>query len=325
MKKLYKSVTHFKITFKELLDPEFLRTEYLLQNSPKFCIPIWQRDYDWGDNQIDSFFKGLENMSQEQPFHLGNIILMRAKYKKGKITETDQIFYIVDGQQRIRSLHKFYKMLLSNESKKISLHPVSLREHQQYRLFKGKKLNLYSDKKAGNDPTEIFAIREYAPGDKIRNIHWKISAKMGQTMVKDYGLPLFEKDTVIIEKFSNKNVSVANEIYDLLYSLIYAMTQRGFGLNVCFVNGIYTEKRIENETDIHNLFAELYQSDSKDDVNVAEIYYAGHDKSSNRIFYVTDVLDKISMGRMDILKERGPVYYLIPKSRGGGEYLIKYD
>lgn len=59
--------------------------------------------------------------------------------------------------------------------------------------------NLYSDKKAGNDPTEIFAIREYAPGDKIRNIHWKISAKMGQTMVKDYGLPLFEKDTVIIE------------------------------------------------------------------------------------------------------------------------------
>lgn len=229
-------------------------------------------------------------------------------------------------------IYDFFHMLVF--SKKINLNAdilVMPKEPEDVIISKlrqdmnGDNDNLYSDKKAGNDPTEIFAIREYAPGDKIRNIHWKISAKMGQTMVKDYGLPLFEKDTVIIEKFSNKNVSVANEIYDLLYSLIYAMTQRGFGLNVCFVNGIYTEKRIENETDIHNLFAELYQSDSKDNINVAEIYYAGHDKSSNRIFYVTDVLNKISMGRMDILKERGPVYYLIPKSRGGGEYLIKYD
>ena len=114
-------------------------------------------------------------------------------------------------------IYDFFHMLVF--SKKINLNAdvlVMPKEPEDVIISKlrqdmnGDNDNLYSDKKAGNDPTEIFAIREYAPGDKIRNIHWKISAKMGQTMVKDYGLPLFEKDTVIIEKFSNKNVSVAN-------------------------------------------------------------------------------------------------------------------
>ena len=104
--------------------------------------------------------------------------------------------------------------------------------------------------------------------------------------------------------------------YMIFYIHLYMpWPRRGFGLNVCFVNGIYTEKRIENETDIHNLFAELYQSDSKDDGNVAEIYYAGHDKSSNRIFYVTDVLkQKFQWGAWTYLKKEAPYTTLFQKA-----------
>ena len=220
MKILDKSVTHFKITFKELLDPEFLRTEYLLQNSPKFYIPIWQRDYDWGDNQIDSFFKGLENMSQEQPFHLGNIILMRAKYKKGKITETDQFFYIVDGQQRIRSLHKFYKMLLSNIP---SLRSVSLKELQQYNLYKRKKLNLYSDKNPLHTISESW--------DKQQEIRFqtkfKSYLKNRKTTDLSYVLESIQAVlTVISVTFDGRNSSGNEDFFDVLMANVFEQVNR---------------------------------------------------------------------------------------------------
>ncbi len=37
----------------------------------------------------------------------------------------------------------------------------------------------YSAQKAGNDPGETFRIRQYVPGDPIRQIHWKLSEKNG--------------------------------------------------------------------------------------------------------------------------------------------------
>lgn len=186
--------------------------------------------------------------------------------------------------------------------------------------------NVYSTKKAGDDPTEIFAIREYAPGDKIRNIHWKLTSKIGDVMVKDYGLPLFEKDTIVIDFVEKKrDKAILDELYDLLHGLIYTMTSRGFGLSVYFYNEEFRNVRIENENDILNFFAELYLIKKNSEVSCAEFYYANHEGMKNRVFYVTDRLNELAENRMRLLEETGPVYYLIPKSTGGGEYLIRFD
>ncbi len=48
----------------------------------------------------------------------------------------------------------------------------------------------YSSQKPGRDPSETFRIREYVPGDPVRQIHWKLSEKTGKTLVRDLGLPL---------------------------------------------------------------------------------------------------------------------------------------
>ena len=40
-----------------------------------------------------------------------------------------------------------------------------------------------------NDISEILQIKEYMKGDSIKNIHWKMSAKMGKTMVKELDTP----------------------------------------------------------------------------------------------------------------------------------------
>lgn len=48
----------------------------------------------------------------------------------------------------------------------------------------------YSARRAGTDPSETFQIREYVPGDPIRQIHWKLSQKTGRLLIRELGLPV---------------------------------------------------------------------------------------------------------------------------------------
>ncbi len=48
----------------------------------------------------------------------------------------------------------------------------------------------YSGERKGDDPTEIYQVREYRVEDSLKDIHWKLSAKEGELMVKERGFPL---------------------------------------------------------------------------------------------------------------------------------------
>ena len=48
----------------------------------------------------------------------------------------------------------------------------------------------YSGEKKGDDPSELYQVREYRIQDSVRDIHWKLSAKEETFMVKERGFPL---------------------------------------------------------------------------------------------------------------------------------------
>lgn len=64
--------------------------------------------------------------------------------------------------------------------------PVSLGE--AVRNFYG-DAEEYDEKRPGQDNSETFAVREYRPGDKLQSIHWKLSAKTEELMVREYSQP----------------------------------------------------------------------------------------------------------------------------------------
>ena len=47
----------------------------------------------------------------------------------------------------------------------------------------------YEKERSGDAPTEIFQIREFRPGDRMQQIHWKSSARSGELMTKEYSMP----------------------------------------------------------------------------------------------------------------------------------------
>ena len=44
----------------------------------------------------------------------------------------------------------------------------------------------FSESKHGDDPSEIFNLREYADGDNMNRIHWKLSSRNEAMIVKEY-------------------------------------------------------------------------------------------------------------------------------------------
>lgn len=48
----------------------------------------------------------------------------------------------------------------------------------------------HAAERSGDDPAEIYQVREYRYWDSTHNIHWKLSAKEDRLMVKEYGFPL---------------------------------------------------------------------------------------------------------------------------------------
>lgn len=63
----------------------------------------------------------------------------------------------------------------------------------------------FSKVKSGDDPSEVFDIREYKAGDRLQRIHWKLSNKQQELMVKEFSLPLNSDGILLIEFYSDKN------------------------------------------------------------------------------------------------------------------------
>ena len=57
----------------------------------------------------------------------------------------------------------------------------------------------YSMEKPGNDPGEMFDIRDYIPGDRMSSIHWKLSGKYDRLMIVRPGLPLENSILLLFE------------------------------------------------------------------------------------------------------------------------------
>ncbi|MGN0393783.1 MAG: DUF58 domain-containing protein [Coprococcus sp.] len=87
--------------------------------------------------------------------------------------------------------------------------------------------DIYYSAEKGDDYSETYQIREYQPGDRIMNINWKMSARLGDLMVKDPSRPMACPVIIcmnlggIVKKNYGRQLSVALEaMVSISYSMI---------------------------------------------------------------------------------------------------------
>ena len=74
--------------------------------------------------------------------------------------------------------------------------------------------------RAGADPSESFRIRDYVPGDSLRQIHWKLSEKLDRTLVREPGLPVREQLGLLFESAALPDAAVSPEDADRALELL---------------------------------------------------------------------------------------------------------
>ena len=111
-----------------------------------------------------------------------------------RLTMEESGFYefCLKGIRLYDPLGLFYMHLKNMEKANVLIMPsieeVPVMLGEGVKRFYGES-SYYDDQRAGNDPSETFEIREYREGDKLQRVHWKISARTDELMVKESSLP----------------------------------------------------------------------------------------------------------------------------------------
>lgn len=74
----------------------------------------------------------------------------------------------------------------------------------------------------GEDVTELSGIREYIPGDSMQKVHWKLSSRYEDFMVKEFSMPYTDRVYVSLNLYNN--CDMADEM-DSVISLYYTLTR----------------------------------------------------------------------------------------------------
>lgn len=107
--------------------------------------------------------------------------------------------------RRIRIYDLSGLFYLSKKSKEVAnvlvlpdYYPVDVRLTEGVSHFVG-DAEVYDTLRSGDDTSEIFKLREFQDGDKLKNIHWKLSAKMDELIVRENGLPKACSTVLLLE------------------------------------------------------------------------------------------------------------------------------
>ncbi len=157
--------------------------------------------------------------------------------------------------------------------------------------------NIYSQHKPGSDQTEIFALHEYVQGDDLRKVHWKLSAKTENLIVRDFGLPLDYPIVLLLEtqqvedEVDERSLSCCLEVF---ISLSLSFLQLGISHNIAWYDeGYFHIELISSVEELDTFIPVLLAASGYPKPFVALDCYANSGFAQRRmvIYYVTACLN----------------------------------
>lgn len=112
----------------------------------------------------------------------------------------------------------------------------------------------------GNDYSEVSDIREYIPGDKLRDIHWKLSAKQDSWMVKERVSMSGSRMMLVVEMTEDQRE--AEQALEKTYHVVQAIIKRNISVGLLIWNGRdhqFDEYICNEKNDLMKALADVYR------------------------------------------------------------------
>ncbi|MDY5575973.1 MAG: transglutaminase domain-containing protein [Lachnospiraceae bacterium] len=141
--------------------------------------------------------------------------------------------------------------------------------------------------KRGMNKGEILEVDEYHEGDDVRNIHWKLSSKAENLIVKHYGDDTDETVSVYVDTRvdENKKYGGCDSLLSVLYALVEACCRQQREYRIFSYDG---QECIE--TDLHNILRHIKTGQEKGLSITSLLPERG--KQGNSIYLTLEQIDK---------------------------------
>ncbi|WP_455529255.1 DUF58 domain-containing protein [Ruminococcus sp.] len=178
----------------------------------------------------------------------------------------------------------------------------------QYTDRVNEESDIFSEHRPGDDPSEVFDLREYNPGDKLNKIHWKLSSKKDEFIVKEYSMPIDVPCAVFLDLKSYTSgaydLPVIDTVIETFLSLSQFLLDNERGHSVIFFDAsqnCFTEEYIHDTSDLNKFIKKLFSSftDSMNCLPPDKYFFDNPDLSFASFTYISSSADQGVLGTID--------------------------
>ena len=89
----------------------------------------------------------------------------------------------------------------------------------------------YSDR-PGDDPSEVFDLREYYDGDNLNRVHWKLSSRNDELIIREFSKPYTSTILILPEISDCHSENEADAVLGIMNSIAVYLVEQGIELTV---------------------------------------------------------------------------------------------
>ncbi len=167
----------------------------------------------------------------------------------------------------------------------------------------------------GMDVSEVSGIREYISGDSMQAVHWKLSSRYDNFMVKDFSMPYTDRVYLAIELYNNPSVNdEMDNVIDIYYSMARLMVKQGRQFFMLWYNiktGVNEIMEIQTEEDVVQAVGNMmYSYPSEHPLTAFEAIKNEYPENDYTLIYVTGSMTCINGEKIYTYNDKVDVYLI---------------